>query len=185
MYVCHYPAPQPPQPQELSGASPSPLQPLDLYTVVSHLSEEEQNLPVLQKNLNHRDVSLGSAELRTHYTSGNEVPNFLGLPRKFHSKWVIREMMTEKGAQHTFPPHSAGASAAGASPDPDDSAPPSPRWVLFMFCGWQFVSCSFYYTFSSKYTADDTTRREMLLSSPPRISGPLFYGIINVYGVCR
>lgn len=57
-----------------------------------------------------------------------------------------------------------------------------PCWVLFTFRGWQFA---FYYTFSSKYTAGDTTRSEVLLLFPPRTPGPVFYGIINVYGVAE
>lgn len=56
-------------------------------------------------------------------------------------------------------------------------------WVLFTLAGWQFVLYSFYYIYSSKYTADDT-RRETLLLSPPRTSGAFLYGIINVYDFC-
>lgn len=59
MYACNYPHPEPPRPQELRVASPSSLQCLNLYTVVSHLLEGEQNLPILQKRAKTRGFEFG------------------------------------------------------------------------------------------------------------------------------
>lgn len=59
MYACNYPHPQPPCPQELRVASPSSLQRLNLYTVVSHLLEEEENLPILQKRAKTQGFEFG------------------------------------------------------------------------------------------------------------------------------
>ena len=60
VYACHYPAPQP---QDPSVARPSPLQPLDLYAVVSHLSEGDQNLPIVQKRAKTRGFEFGISSL--------------------------------------------------------------------------------------------------------------------------
>lgn len=153
--------------QALRLCSPS------ICTLQFHFSHKGNKIfPFCRKGVKHRDLSLEPPELHTCYTSGNEAPKslaFLKIPLKMGNQGA-----DDQRSRVHLPSTLSLSLSCRSVPRPSRLCSSSPCWVLFMCHGWQFASCSFYYTFSSKYKADDTTRSEMLLVSPKNIRSIFF-----------